>query len=771
MRSLLLLIAASLLLVGESARAASVCTTADACQKACDAGKLDACIELGRRHETGDGVFRDEAVLQQVLGKACEKGERSACVSLASVLLDEKGGWQKPLNALRAVALLQDACTARHAPACELFARALLRGKGLETDRPRAVLLFQSACDAGQLSACAEVGLALINGAGVARDRERGIRLIEETCAKNGAAACRTRAELREKGLDGSPADPAAGLQLLEQACELGDGLACEQLAKRFYRGTGVNVDQARAVKLYERSCSLGWPSACAGQSLGLDAGASLRLALVACQSGLKLYCQPLLYVPPGLSDLAYDVMERSCRLGNNQHCQRLGRDLLAGHRGEPERARARRFFADACEAGRPSGCENLADAWLLDPGADAAKADRLLAAFCTRGRAEACAARERVTAQLQAEASTTRCQKKNDLAACADAGQYLYAKGQENEGFKLLRKACDGKVWSACHHLAFYTLMDATMDPQMSWEALELFDKACKGGFIPSCVEQAAEEMTRDPAQGRKLYEAACAKEASACDGLIDELLSGRSLKQDIAGGLALLDEACARSGGKSICDLEPRYKWARELHADQLACEAGDGGRCFAASGKAARDSRPALIERGCQLGHPEACLKAGELVLDQTGAQAYDAARAAGHFARACEGGVNKACHQQGLLLLGGRGAALDHAGSRAALEKACAGQPSLGCVELADLLRDGAGGPSDAPRAASLLETACRAGQKPACLSAAELWRDGSAGPRDDVKARALLSLGCASGTGDKLACEFEKAISQTPGGGR
>ena len=58
---------------------------------------------------------------------------------------------------------------------------------------------------------------------------------------------------------DGKPAEHDAGVLLLERACSLRDGLACDRLGGFFAVGAkGFPKDEQRAVNLFELACSFG---------------------------------------------------------------------------------------------------------------------------------------------------------------------------------------------------------------------------------------------------------------------------------------------------------------------------------------------------------------------------------------------------------------------------------------------------------------------------------------------------------------------------------
>src|SRR5262245_31961455 len=89
---------------------------------------------------------------------------------------------------------------------------------------------------------------------------KRELRALEARCDKGDGAAC------FEVGLDASCEEPprlAEARKLWERACTLKHGLACNDLGVNSERGKGVPIDYARALTLYERSCSLGTAPGC----------------------------------------------------------------------------------------------------------------------------------------------------------------------------------------------------------------------------------------------------------------------------------------------------------------------------------------------------------------------------------------------------------------------------------------------------------------------------------------------------------------------------
>ena len=102
-----------------------------------------------------------------------------------------------------------------------------------------------------------------------------------------------------------------------------------------------------------------------------------------------------------------------------------------------------------------------------------------------------------------------------------------------------------------------------------------------------------------------------------------------------------------------------------------------------------------------------------------------KAQDYQKAAGLFAKACDGGKLAGCSSLGVVYLSGQGVVKDPARAVSLLNKACDGGYLLGCSSLGTLYLSGQGELKDPERAASLFEKACNGGNVLGCYNLAPL----------------------------------------------
>ncbi len=160
-----------------------------ACEAECAAGEADACAERGYQVQ-GSGAADASAASDAWFRRACQLGHATACTNFGAQL------W------------LADA-----APA---------------TDVVCAGRLFDAACAAGEHFGCGMAGRLLVEGSDDAGDQARGRALLATSCASVGGFACRVLAIM--PGVAATPPTPTMQLELLERACDGGDGEACDLL-------------------------------------------------------------------------------------------------------------------------------------------------------------------------------------------------------------------------------------------------------------------------------------------------------------------------------------------------------------------------------------------------------------------------------------------------------------------------------------------------------------------------------------------------------------
>ena len=180
--------------------------------------------------------------------------------------------------------------------------------------------------------------------------------------------------------------DPAAAAAKVGTACAAGSSIGCANLAGHLSSAAAGTHDPARAVVLYQHACNAGHLAACHKLIYGRAAGCLAVARAKPCPTQVS-------------PDQARPVVERACKARDQGACT-----TLAGYVLEAERDRALSLWKDACAAGEPLACHNLAD---TDPRAEGAIA--LHEKACTAGLAASCvkAGLARAVAQHRADGRT----------------------------------------------------------------------------------------------------------------------------------------------------------------------------------------------------------------------------------------------------------------------------------------------------------------------------------------------------------------------------
>ncbi|MEN9800775.1 MAG: hypothetical protein RL653_4472 [Pseudomonadota bacterium] len=369
----------------------------------CEKGLAAACVELGKLHEDGTGVPRDEARAVALYGQACNAGSARGCDRLG-VMLSEGKGCTK--DATGAAALFRKSCDAGSAAGCARLGTAVRRGEGTAKDEARGLALLDKACEAGDPRACSQFAFALDDARNPARDAARAALLFEKVCSAAGHVACARLGAMYLNG-DGVSKDEATAAGYLEKGCDGGDGDACYGLGSLHARGAGVQKDDARAAVLFEKACGVGISGACNAFGISLQEGRGVRrddgraaaLYKKACDTGEPAGCYNLgllLAVGRGVAmDQAGAAMrfDQACNAGMVLACNRMGEVLEYGTGVAQDETRAAALYEKACNGGRLEACTHLgllAEAG-RGTGKDPAKAAALYSRACDGGNRDAC--------------------------------------------------------------------------------------------------------------------------------------------------------------------------------------------------------------------------------------------------------------------------------------------------------------------------------------------------------------------------------------------
>jgi TPR repeat protein len=268
---------------------------------ACSLGDARACAFAGRLWIDGRAVARDPGRGIEMLVRACDAGERLACVVAVHWLaeaahardvpdasdlrkrLEEEhacltsepeacyqvgllfyfGADSYPRDRARAAQAYERGCDLGDARACNNLGDALAYGEGVERDVARSEAMFDKACRLGEALGCANSGYMFEHGEGVQRDRPRARALYREACSSGEVYGC-LHAEMLSAQDAGTPRDPERALAAWQSACSRRDAHACAFVGVVYEDGPdGLARDSAKSLDAMTRACSLGYERAC----------------------------------------------------------------------------------------------------------------------------------------------------------------------------------------------------------------------------------------------------------------------------------------------------------------------------------------------------------------------------------------------------------------------------------------------------------------------------------------------------------------------------
>jgi TPR repeat protein len=368
-------------------RPAPACAEREPCRKACAAGDLDACFQLGQDLLVkGNGsAARDPIAASGVFLAACEKGHAGACLELGRLRTQGLGG---PIDLEAAAAAAREACNRRLEPACAIVALDALFATGQRRDPGLAHTLAKQseaatrkgcASNDGMLCALlaelADAGLIAGGAAAAHGFYEQAHRLLEPRCARDDGIAC----------LWLSKGESQAATTALRRACELGVTRACSGLGGRLLYGLGVDRDATQAIATWKAACAGNDRSACQALCTRFWSGQNVTRD----EPAARPFCER-----------ALALTTRSCDLGSGEGCATLALFYQDGVAVAVDRERATALSATAlealrseCKGHRSSSCTFLIRLYGHGPGAPKDLAAMLEAERlgCASGAAPAC--------------------------------------------------------------------------------------------------------------------------------------------------------------------------------------------------------------------------------------------------------------------------------------------------------------------------------------------------------------------------------------------
>ncbi len=348
------------------------------CRAALDAaepGDLRACLQLT---ELLASAPRDEVLRDNVATRACARGNKRACRTLAESRL----GSGVRFDPICAEQLLDTLCAEGELGSCFRLGTLKLEGELASEDKSAGRSLIEQACNQGEYMACLDVVMrGEMGDAEKRRIVERAFGAVTKACAAEDAGAClelgSAYAHAGQWYYLGTPAkDEAKQLELRQRACGLGSLDACSWLDRSertdLYKDDCDEEQSACALgnkqkddTLREdwgfRRCAAGWDSACEGLTRARrgkiaptaahskERGAWLEAG---CLEGAAGACKILSLGTVVPLEPSEKVLRTGCDLGLAASCEKLARAAEAA--GDP--GAQLKYLERACPVVTPQG-------------------------------------------------------------------------------------------------------------------------------------------------------------------------------------------------------------------------------------------------------------------------------------------------------------------------------------------------------------------------------------------------------------------------------
>jgi TPR repeat protein len=254
-------------------------------------------IALGCRRESEIREDRPDTAPKAVASGAPARCEESvdACANRAWDLL-QKGG-----DRALAIALLEDACSRKHAWSCtNVGYMAMIGQPPVAKNEKRAFELYARACELGDNDGCTKQAFASEMGIGTTSDLVAARKLYELGDAAKNLDAIAAMGRFHLDGLGGAVHDESLALKKLTATCDQGHAFGCTSLGFMYANARGgLKKDEAKAVDLYRKGCDGGAARGCAnlawmyehGRGVPADAAKAKSLYAKACAAGETAVC------------------------------------------------------------------------------------------------------------------------------------------------------------------------------------------------------------------------------------------------------------------------------------------------------------------------------------------------------------------------------------------------------------------------------------------------------------------------------------------------
>jgi TPR repeat protein len=243
---------------------AATSTTCDdvATQQACEGGEdPDACtLWATALLDRSDSCYNSKGA-RDLLLTICTgvSSPHQACLKLGSLYEEGQGGER---DRTKAASYFRWGCRGGNSEACFARGSLLERGIGIQRDDELALVSHEKGCQLGDLRSCFRAATILNEGTFVTRDVRRAANLFQMTCDSGDPDGCLQLGILQQSM---RPAEYNAAHTNFEKAIQGGSHEAMRHLARLLWNGFGGKTDKRQAKLLCQEACQLGDPLACRG--------------------------------------------------------------------------------------------------------------------------------------------------------------------------------------------------------------------------------------------------------------------------------------------------------------------------------------------------------------------------------------------------------------------------------------------------------------------------------------------------------------------------
>ena len=240
-----------------------------------------------------DAIARGSAVDAYAAARAGHSKADPSCTYLLGQMHEQGRALEKP-DAVKALALYEEAAKGGVREAMSAVARCFETGVGTEVNKEKAFFFWQMAAEAGDPPALSRIGLAEADGEGRPANPEAARTWLEKAAQARDPHGLYLLSRFYDLGRGGLTVSVSKAVELCLQAANAGDPDAMQQMGEFYAAGRGFSRDYVAAAGWYRLAADYGHAGAMAnlalcylhGQGARQNERAAMELAAAAARVG-----------------------------------------------------------------------------------------------------------------------------------------------------------------------------------------------------------------------------------------------------------------------------------------------------------------------------------------------------------------------------------------------------------------------------------------------------------------------------------------------------